>query len=223
MFGKFDHRACQQLERPAGTALRGTGTGGRHQQGFFLSGEFAFRSGTRLFAQRPLQIAFHEASLDTVEPLTPTLLATSSSLVPASAASKICARLSLRDACLPPLSSALSSVRSIRLSPTRQRTFVACLLVRGTHEQLNRMAGLSPSTKPFTPTQGSIWLLSTSITRLHRRPPAETDMQEYFRVSPPSVHQMVLTLERVGLIRRQPRTPRSIEVIIDPKLLPELI
>jgi hypothetical protein len=41
-------------------------------------------------------------------------------------------------------------------------------------------------------------------TRLHRRPPAETDMQEYFRVSPPSVsvHQMVLTLERAGLIRK---------------------
>ena len=39
-------------------------------------------------------------------------------------------------------------------------------------------------------------------TRLHRRPPAETDMQEYFRVTPPSVHQMVLTLERAGFIRR---------------------
>src|SRR5262249_31999508 len=45
-------------------------------------------------------------------------------------------------------------------------------------------------------------------TRLHRRPPAETDLQEYFRVSPPSVHQMLLTLERAGLIRRQPRTAR---------------
>src|SRR5271156_1983732 len=45
----------------------------------------------------------------TVEPPTPTLLAISSSLAPASAASKICARLSLRDACLPPLSSALSA------------------------------------------------------------------------------------------------------------------
>jgi hypothetical protein len=63
VFGEFDHRACQQLERPAGTALWGAGTGGRHQQGFFLAGEFALRSGTRLFAQRPLQIAFHEASL----------------------------------------------------------------------------------------------------------------------------------------------------------------
>jgi Mn-dependent DtxR family transcriptional regulator len=48
-------------------------------------------------------------------------------------------------------------------------------------------------------------------------------MQEYFRVSPPSVHQMVLTLERAGLIRRQPRTPRSIELLVDPNKLPELL
>jgi DNA-binding MarR family transcriptional regulator len=89
-------------------------------------------------------------------------------------------------------------------------------------EQLNRMAGVSPS-KPFTPKQGQYLAFIHLYTRLHRRPPAETDMQEYFRVSPPSVHQMVLTLERAGLIRRQPRTPRSIEVLVDPKHLPELI
>ena len=76
--------------------------------------------------------------------------------------------------------------------------------------------------KPSRPSRGSIWPISTSIW-LHRRPPAETDMQQYFRVSPPSVHQMVLTLERAGLIRRQPSTPRSIEVLVDPKHLPELI
>jgi DNA-binding MarR family transcriptional regulator len=48
-------------------------------------------------------------------------------------------------------------------------------------------------------------------------------MQEYFRVSPPSVHQMVLTLERAGLIKRQPMTPRSIALLVDPKQLPELL
>jgi hypothetical protein len=32
-----------------------------------------------------------------------------------------------------------------------------------------------------------------------------------------------VTLERAGLIRRQPKTPRSIEVLVDPKHLPELI
>jgi Mn-dependent DtxR family transcriptional regulator len=85
------------------------------------------------------------------------------------------------------------------------------------------MADVSPSAKPFTPKQGQYLAFIHLYTRLHRKPPAETDMQEYFRVSPPSVHQTVLTLERAGLIRRQPRTPRSIEVLIDPKLLPELI
>ncbi|MET4156046.1 Mn-dependent DtxR family transcriptional regulator [Bradyrhizobium sp. JR7.2] len=85
------------------------------------------------------------------------------------------------------------------------------------------MAGVSPSAEPFTPKQGQYLAFIDRYTRLHRRPPAETDMQEYFRVSPPSVHQMLLMLEGAGLITRQPRTPRSIEVLVDPKLLPELI
>src|SRR6185295_16022983 len=66
VFGELDHRACQQLERPAGAAFRGTGAGRRYQQGFFLDREFAFRPGTRLVAQRPFQIALHEAALDPV-------------------------------------------------------------------------------------------------------------------------------------------------------------
>ncbi|MET3971069.1 MarR family transcriptional regulator [Bradyrhizobium sp. S3.5.5] len=85
------------------------------------------------------------------------------------------------------------------------------------------MAGVSPSAEPFTTKQGQYLAFIDRYTRLHRRPPAETDMQEYFRVSPPSVHQMLLMLEGAGLITRQPRTPRSIEVLVDPKLLPELI
>jgi len=53
--------------------------------------------------------------------------------------------------------------------------------------------------------------------------PTEADMRQYLRVSPPSVHQMVLTLDREGLIRRQPGTARSIELLVDPKCLPELL
>ena len=88
---------------------------------------------------------------------------------------------------------------------------------------MNRMAAVSPAAKAFTPTQGQYLAFIHLYTRLHRRPPAETDMQEYFRVSPPSVHQMVLTLEREGFIRRQPRVARSIEILVDPKSLPELL
>jgi Mn-dependent DtxR family transcriptional regulator len=85
------------------------------------------------------------------------------------------------------------------------------------------MAGVSRPAKIFTPKQGQYLAYIYLYTRLHRRPPAETDLQQYFRVSPPSVHQMLLTLERAGLIRRQPRTARSIELLVDPKQLPELL
>ena len=85
------------------------------------------------------------------------------------------------------------------------------------------MLRLSRPAKTFTPKQGQYLAFINLYMRLHRRPPAETDMQQYFRVSPPSVHQMVLTLERRGFIRRQPRTARSIELLVDPKLLPELL
>jgi Mn-dependent DtxR family transcriptional regulator len=85
------------------------------------------------------------------------------------------------------------------------------------------MAGVSRSAKSFTPKQGQYLAFIHVYTRLHRRPPAEADMQQYFRVTPPSVHQMVLTLERAGLIKRQPRVARSIEMLVDPKHLPDLL
>jgi Mn-dependent DtxR family transcriptional regulator len=85
------------------------------------------------------------------------------------------------------------------------------------------MAGVSPSARTFTPTQGQYLAYIHLYTRLHRRPPAEADIQQYFRVTPPSVHQMVLTLEHAGFIKRQPGVARSIEVLVDPKLLPELL
>jgi Mn-dependent DtxR family transcriptional regulator len=78
------------------------------------------------------------------------------------------------------------------------------------------------SGQSFTEKQGQYLAYIHAYTRLHRRPPAEADMQQYFRVSPPSVHQMVLTLERAGFIRRKPRVARSIEMLVDPEHLPDL-
>jgi DNA-binding MarR family transcriptional regulator len=85
------------------------------------------------------------------------------------------------------------------------------------------MAGVSPSAKTFTPKQGQYLAYIHVYTRLHRRPPAEADIRQYFQVTPPSVHQMVVTLERAGFIKRQPRVARSIELLVDPKHLPELL
>jgi len=41
-------------------------------------------------------------------------------------------------------------------------------------------------------------------------------------VTPPTVHQMVLTLERRGFIRRVPGQARSITLIVPPESLPPL-
>jgi SOS-response transcriptional repressor LexA len=78
------------------------------------------------------------------------------------------------------------------------------------------------SGESFTDRQGQYLAFIDAYTRVHGRPPAETDMQRHFWVSPPSVHQMVLTLERAGLIRRQPGVARSIEVLVAPDDLPVL-
>ena len=74
----------------------------------------------------------------------------------------------------------------------------------------------------FTQTQGQYLAFIYAYTRLNGRPPAEADMQRYFAVSPPSVHQMVLTLERNGLIRRMAGVSRSIELLVAPEDLPIL-
>ncbi len=52
--------------------------------------------------------------------------------------------------------------------------------------------------------------------------PAEADMQRHFQITPPSVHSMVLTLERRGFIQRVPRQARSIPLLVPPASLPPL-
>jgi DNA-binding MarR family transcriptional regulator len=74
----------------------------------------------------------------------------------------------------------------------------------------------------FTELQGQYLAFIHAYTKLHRRPPAEVDMQSYFAVTPPSVHRMVVELERRGLIRRQPGQARSIEILLAPERLPAL-
>lgn len=74
----------------------------------------------------------------------------------------------------------------------------------------------------FTDKQGQYLAFIDAYTRVHGRPPAEADLQRHFGVSPPAVHQMLLTLERAGLIRREPGVARSIVVLVAPERLPLL-
>jgi LexA DNA binding domain len=75
----------------------------------------------------------------------------------------------------------------------------------------------------FTPKPGQYLAFIHAYTLVLGRPPAEADLRRHFRVTPPSVHQMLITLERAGLIRRQPGVARSIQLLIDPTTLPPLL
>ncbi|HEX8271084.1 MAG TPA: hypothetical protein VF615_00455 [Longimicrobiaceae bacterium] len=74
----------------------------------------------------------------------------------------------------------------------------------------------------YTKRQGQYLAFIRSYTRLHGRPPAEADIQRYFEVTPPTVHQMVLTPERRGFIERTPGEARSIRVLVPAAELPPL-
>ena len=78
------------------------------------------------------------------------------------------------------------------------------------------------STLAFTSLQGQYLAFIQAYTVLHGVPPAEADMQRFFRVTAPSIHQMVLTLERRGLLERVPRRARSLRLLVSPDVLPPL-
>jgi len=67
-------------------------------------------------------------------------------------------------------------------------------------------------TKP-TKRQAEFLSFIHDYTKLNRQSPCEADMQRYFSVTPPSVHQMVLTLEKRGFIARTPGMARSIRLL----------
>jgi hypothetical protein len=82
---------------------------------------------------------------------------------------------------------------------------------------------LDPTAVPrFTKTQGQYLAFIYSYMKVHRQAPAEADLQDYFRVSAPSVHEMIKTLERNGLIERTPGRARSIRLLVQKEHLSEL-
>jgi repressor LexA len=89
--------------------------------------------------------------------------------------------------------------------------------------QMDPAPKLDPSTKPsFTAKQGQYLAFIHYYTKIHRQAPAESDLEHYFRVSAPSIHGMVKTLERNGLIEKTPRQARSIRLLVQPEHLPPL-
>ncbi len=73
-----------------------------------------------------------------------------------------------------------------------------------------------------TEKQGQYLAFIYYYTKVNGQPPAEADMQRYFAVTAPSVHQMVMTLEKNGFIERIPGKGRSIKVLLARGQFPDL-
>lgn len=74
----------------------------------------------------------------------------------------------------------------------------------------------------YTPRQGQYLAFIFYYTKLNGRAPSEADIQRYFNVSPPTVHQMILNLEKRGCIERTPGQARSIRLLLTRENLPDL-
>jgi repressor LexA len=73
-----------------------------------------------------------------------------------------------------------------------------------------------------TAKQGQYLAFIHYYTKIHGRPPAEADIQRYFRVTPPAVHDMVLSLEKLGFISRVAGQARSIRILLSREDFPDL-
>ncbi|MBW1743347.1 MAG: winged helix DNA-binding protein [Deltaproteobacteria bacterium] len=75
----------------------------------------------------------------------------------------------------------------------------------------------------FTEKQGQYLAFIYNYTVMNGRPPAEADLQRFFRVTPPTIHQMILKLEEKRLISRKPAEARSVRLFVEPDKIPRLV
>jgi hypothetical protein len=74
-----------------------------------------------------------------------------------------------------------------------------------------------------TPLQGQYLAFIQAYTTVNGRPPAERDLQVFFQVTPPVVHQMIQGLTAKGLLQREPGKARTLQVLVPPESLPVLV
>ena len=213
MVGQLDHRAGQQLQRPAGATFGRARTGGGDEEGFFVAGQLTIGAWPRLLVQGGFEIAFNEAAFGPVNGRAADRDSSGNIVIAETAVGgeqKFAAPFDLA---------------GVMLASTHQRgeftplgfaqfdmvAYVHLDLLANREAQTNfswqriRIVWHVSPVPPFTDKQGQYLAFIYAYGRIFRQPPAEADMQRHFQVSPPSVHQMVLTLERAGLIQADPR------------------
>ena len=120
MVGQLDHRASQQLQRPAGATFGRARTGGGDEEGFFVAAQLAIGPPPRPLVQGGFEIAFDEPALGPVNGRAADSHSSGNIVVaePVVGGEQNLASFSLRAQCLPPPTSAVSSHRSASLSST---------------------------------------------------------------------------------------------------------
>ena len=74
----------------------------------------------------------------------------------------------------------------------------------------------------YTRRQGQFLAFIYYYTKVNGIPPSEADIARFFKVTPPSAHGTVLTLEKRRLIQRTPGQARSIRLLLPREELPDL-
>jgi repressor LexA len=75
-------------------------------------------------------------------------------------------------------------------------------------------------TVEFTQKQGQYLAYIYYYSKVNGRPPAQADIQRYFKVTPPTVHQMLVALENKGLLEKTAHQSRAITVLVPVNELP---
>ncbi|MGY4412053.1 hypothetical protein ACVWW4_003789 [Bradyrhizobium sp. LB7.1] len=104
-----------------------------------------------------------------------------------------------------PPSIAVSSLRSVgSIRPDNVHSCFASLSEAGTNPTTTQKSGAR-----FTEKQGYYLAFIHTYAHMFGRPPAEADIQRHFRVSPPSVDQIIVTLERNPTSTWRPQKHRN--------------
>ncbi|MEM9907945.1 MAG: hypothetical protein AAF921_23280 [Cyanobacteria bacterium P01_D01_bin.44] len=83
---------------------------------------------------------------------------------------------------------------------------------------------VKPEASPsFTAKQEQYLSYIYNYTQIHGRSPAEADIPSFFRVMPPTVHQMIVKLEQLNLPSRVAGQAQSLCVLIPAEHLPVLV
>src|SRR5664280_1205250 len=76
---------------------------------------------------------------------------------------------------------------------------------------------------PYTDKQGQYLTFIHRYIKTRGYSPSESDIQMHFGVAGPTVHQMIVRLETLGLIERIPYTARSIRLLLPEDQLPAAV